>query len=151
MNTCRIHSTDIFVPWLAEVHLVSGWWWVAKLLQERLSCSFYIFWTSWNFTLFLVNKQTKLVQQTHFFIYLFKEAYFTVMPWREHHSRFYLVGWKRAFMCMWVEMISTYLRRSPFWTVELSVQSTLVKGKRFLYSEVNQLSESGNKPYSWAD
>lgn len=44
-----------------------------------------------------------------------------------------------------------YLRRSPFWTVELSVQSTLVKGKRFLYSEMNQLSESGNKPYSWAD
>lgn len=45
-------------------------------------------------------------------------------------------------------MISTYLRRSPFWTVELSMQNTLVKGKRFLNSEMNQLSESGHKHYS---
>lgn len=58
--------------------------------QKALRTGSLCLWTfliRWDLTPVLVNKQMKLVQQTHLLIYLFKDVYFTVMPWREHHNR----------------------------------------------------------------
>lgn len=55
-------------------------------------CTFLI---SWDLSPVLMNKQMKLVQQTHLLIYLFKDMYFTVMPWRQHHTGLFS-AWKES-------------------------------------------------------
>lgn len=72
-------GAGMFPPMLHEVL------WLSESSQEMLAVSGDIL-NQLGLTPVLVNKQMKLVQQTHLLIYLFKDMYFTVMPWRQHHN-----------------------------------------------------------------